>query len=140
MANEILVKNRSAITAQAAQGSAVAVGSYSSGTQTVVDNTIDGGSENSQGAFGLDIFFDVTIAGASNYAYADIYLEHSYDGSVFADPIYLLRSARISSSFTGLLYICRLYEIPPFLKLKWKPYSHTCDGAIVVIPQVNEVQ
>jgi len=140
MANEILVKNRSAITAQAAQGSAVTAGVYSTGVQTVVDNTMDGGSENSQGAFGLDIFFNVTIAASVNYAYADIYMEHSYDGSIFSDPTYLLRSARISDAFTGLLYICRLYEVPPFLKLKWKPYGYTCDGAIMAIPQVNEVQ
>lgn len=140
MSNELLLKTRSVIIAQTAQGSAVSVGSFSSGTQTIIDNSFDGGSENARGASYLDVFFDIAIAAASNYAYVDVYMESSIDGTTFSEPKFVVRSESISTSSASLISICRLPVIPLYLKLKWKPYSHTIDGVLKVVPVLTEFQ
>lgn len=67
MANEILQKSRTRITAQAG-GTALAAdknpgeAGYTGGAATAIDNTYDGGSENGKGADYLQLELDVTSA------------------------------------------------------------------------------
>jgi len=140
MSNEWLLKTRSVIIAQTAQGSAVSVGSFSSGTQTIIDNSFDGGSENAKGASYLDIFFDVTIAASANYSYVEVYIESSIDGTTFSDPEFLTRSNKISTSSASLQKLCRLPIVPLYSRLKWKPSGYTIDGILKVVPVLMESQ
>ena len=87
MANEILIKSRTRITAQASgaltadyyPGDGTDYSGSSAGTCTTIDNTYDGGSENGQGAHFLNLELDVTAAPATA-ATADIYYRGSEDG------------------------------------------------------------
>ena len=84
MANEILQKSRSRITAQSASALTAdeypGDGSYSTtGNCATLDNTIDGGSENSQGADVVQLELDVTSA-PGTAASAQIYWRGSEDG------------------------------------------------------------
>lgn len=84
MANEVLKKSRSRITAQSSSALTAdeypGDGSYTLTTNcTTLDNTYDGGSENCKGADHVNLELDVTSAPATA-ATADIYYRGSEDG------------------------------------------------------------
>ncbi len=140
MSNEILLKARSAITAQAAQGSAITASSYSSGTQTVIDNTFDGGSENAQGAYALMLFLEMSIAASDTSTYARVFMESSYNGTDYSEPELVGQSEALDNSGTPDYKLFTIFEPPPYCKLKLYAYGGTFDGALIAIPQVVEVQ
>ncbi len=84
MANEILKKSRSRITAQSSSALTADQypedGSYSADSNcTTLDNTYDGGTENCKGADFVNLELDVTSAPATAGS-ADIYYRGSEDG------------------------------------------------------------
>ena len=85
MANEVLQKSRSTITAQDNSSSLDETydpnsASYTGGTPTVIDNTYDGGSENAKGAEVLKLELLVTT-GPGTAGGAEIWYSESEDGT-----------------------------------------------------------
>ena len=140
MSNEVLLKTRSAITAQAGQGSAISANSYSSGTQTVIDNTIDGGSENSQGACELELFLEMTISASDTTTYARVYMESSYDGTNYSEKTLVLTSPALDSSSTSDYFLGTICSPPPYCRFSIYAYSGTFDAKLIVVPKLFEVQ
>ncbi|HHE65295.1 MAG TPA: hypothetical protein ENL09_04660 [Bacteroidetes bacterium] len=84
MANEILLKSRTTITAQG-DGTALTAdvdpnGAYTGDTPVVLDNTYDGGTENCFGADYLNLELNVTTAPGTE-ANAEIWYSISEDGT-----------------------------------------------------------
>ena len=84
MANEVLQKARTVITAQS-NGTALTAdidpnGAYTGDTPAVIDNTYDGGTENAKGAEYLNLELEVTTAPKAA-ATAEIWYSESEDGT-----------------------------------------------------------
>lgn len=131
--SEILQNYRSEISVQTVQGSAVAAGNFSTGTETVIDNTSDGGSENAKGAIAVSMVVEVNPSfRPSNTAYCALYVSYSKDGTNWTDYEGFAEvqvSTTVDSVFAGSLAMDM-----PYAKVKGKAISYAFDFALIGIP------
>lgn len=135
MANQIYQDWNASITVQA--GAAITANNFSSGSQTVIDSTHDGGSENAKGATWIDIWINVTSAPSSEAA-AEIWSEESPDNTNFANAQPSLVETVPTS--TGYVYMGRHYIQAPYTKLKVKAISYGFTATVIGLPVTIEVQ
>ena len=145
MANEILKKARTAITAQT-NSSALDTdynpnsGSYTGGTPTVIDNTYDGGSENAKGADYLKLYLNVTDAPATAGS-AQIWAAESEDGTNYTIYKY---SHTIGDAIgtTAALYDAGEFVLSSnYVKLAVHAVSYDIDACtLIAVPMLYEAQ
>lgn len=144
MANEILQKSRTRITAQG-NGTALTAdedlnsASYTGDTSATIDNTYDGGSENGQGADFLQLELDVTSA-PSTAAGAQIWWRGSEDGTNYTQWKYshtvgddiALSAARYDGGLFSLSY--------QYTQLAVMAVDYAFTAALYATPKLSEVQ
>lgn len=143
MANEILQKARTAITAQG-NGTALTAdvdpnGSYTGDTPVILDNTYDGGSENCKGADYLNLELNVTTA-PSTAATAEIWFSESEDGTNFTKWRYS-HSIGDDIATSVARYIGGLFFLKAnYTKLAVVANSYAFNAALYATPKLVEVQ
>ena len=153
MANEILQKSRTRITAQTNYTSTAfkageyptdatwnTSGNYYGGEPTVIDNTYDGGSENSKGAMFLSLELDVTDAPASA-ATAEIWYSVSEDGTNYTRWKYS-HTVGDTIQTTAARYSAGIFELTAqYTKLAVVAISFDIDAAtLYATPKLVELQ
>ena len=142
--SEILQKSRATITAQASGALAAGYdpnsGSYTGGAATVIDNTFDGGSENSKGSHFLNLELNVTTA-PSTAATAEIWYRGSEDGTNYTkwkyshtvgEPIVITTATRYSAGLFELTY--------QYTELKAVAVSYDFTSTLLATPKLYEGQ
>lgn len=141
MANEIRLKSRATLTAQAsgAHTAGTVPTDATGGTSTTIDNTYDGGSENGLGSHYVNLDLDVTTAPATA-ATADIYYKGSEDGSTWTVWKYshtvgasiLTSAARYQAGIFELVY--------QYTQLKVMANSYGFTSTLLATPKLVELQ
>ena len=155
MANEILLKNRTIITAQQNyQTGPVAwkaneyptdatwntSGAYYGADPIVINNTI--GTVNSKGAHFLKLILAVTIGAATTGASAQIWYSESYDGTNYTKYKYSHTVGELITDVDGVYYDAGIFELTaPYTKLVVAAVTYDIDdGDLLAIPMLYEVQ
>lgn len=134
MANEIRKKFRAAITAQAS--AAITADAFSGGSETVLDNTYDGGSENCLGAEFVELYLNVT-SGPTSAASAEVWAAHSHDGTNYTAYEYVA-SVEVPTG-TGLYFVGYM-ALSSYNKLKIKAIDYGFTAALTAVPVLMEAQ
>ena len=130
----ILQNYRSEISVQTVQGSAVTSGNFSTGTEAIIDNTSDGGSENAKGAIAVSLVVEVnpSFRPQASGAYCALYVSYSKDDTNWTDYEGFAEvqvSTTVDSVFAGSLAMDM-----PYAKVKGKAIGEDFDFALVGIP------
>lgn len=155
MANEILVKNRTVITAQQNyQTGPVAwkaneyptdttwntPGAYYGADPAEINNTI--GSTNAKGAHFLKLILVVTTGAATPGASAQIWSSESYDGTNYTKWKYSHTVGELITDADGVYYDAGIFELAaPYTKLAVAAITYDIDdGDLLAIPMLYEAQ
>jgi len=157
MSSEILLKNRSVITAQQNyQIGPVAFkaneyptdatwntsGTYYGAAPAVIDNRISGGSDNGKGAHFLKLILSVTVGAATTGASAQIWYSESHDGTNYTKYRYSHTFGELITAEDGVYYDAGIFELSaPFTKLAVAAITYDIDAAtLLAIPMLYEGQ
>ncbi len=157
MTTEILLKNRTVVTAQQNyQTGPVAwkageyptdatwntSGAYYGADPTVIDNTFDGGSENAKGAHFLKLILAVTTGAATTGASAQIWYSESYDGTNYTKYKYSHTVGELITDADGVYYDAGIFQLTaPYTKLVVAAITYDIDdGDLLAIPMLYEGQ
>lgn len=155
MANEILLKNRTIITAQQNyQTGPVAwkaneyptdatwntSGAYYGADPTIINNTI--GTVNGKGAHFLKLILAVITGAATTGASAQIWSSESYDGTNYTKYKYSHTVGELITDADGVYYDAGIFELTaPYTKLVVAAITYDIDaGDLLAIPMLYEVQ
>lgn len=145
MATEILQKSRATITAQSNGVALTAAydpnsGSYTGSTPAVIDNTYDGGSENSKGAEFLNLELNVTSA-PSTATSAQIWFCTSENGTNYTRWQYAQTVPESILSTGAARYNVGLFVLTAqYTKLAVVAVSYAFTAALYATPKLMELQ
>ena len=146
MANEILQKARSTITAQDNTASLDETydpnsASYTGGTPAVIDNTYDGGSENAKGADYVNLMLHIIDAPATAGG-AQIWYSESEDGTNYTLYKYSHTVGDAIGTTDGIYYDAGVFFLKAqFTKLAVNAVSYDIvDCTLFATPKLSEVQ
>jgi len=144
MANEILQKSRTTITAQASgaltAGFDPSSGSYTGGAATPIDNTYDAGTENSKGSEWVNLQLNVTTAPATA-ATAQIWFRGSEDGTNYTKWKYSHTVGDSILATTGALYDAGMFQLSyQYTELKVMAISYGFTADLKATPKLMELQ
>lgn len=138
MANEVLKKLRTAFVAQAS--ATLTDGNYSAGTETPLDNTYDGGSENCQGADQARMTVNVTTGPSSTDAIAEVWTaKYDDENSQYEQYEYAL-SVAIPQSTTGSFSAGFIVLDSTLTKAKLKAEDDGFVAELIATPILPEIQ
>jgi len=143
MANEILLKSRTTITAQASgaltAGEDPNSGTYTGGAATVIDNTYDAGTENSLGADYLQLELDVTTA-PTTAGGAEVWYRGSEDGTNYTKWKYS-HTVGDDIATTADRYDAGLFFLSyQYTELKVKAVDYGYTATLYATPKLHEAQ
>ncbi len=137
MANEVLKKLRTAFVAQAS--AAITANTFSGGTETPLDNTYDGGSENCKGADQARISINITAA-PSSAAVAEVWTtKYDDENSQYEQYEYAL-SVEIPVTVTGSYSLGFLVLDSTLTKAKIKAIDYGFTAELIATPILPELQ
>jgi len=137
MANEVRKKLRTAFVAQAS--AAITADAFSSGSETPLDNTYDGGSENCLGADQARMSINITAAPSSE-AVAEIWTaKYDDENSQYEQYEYAL-SAVIPVTVTGSYSAGFIVLDSSLTKAKIKAIDYGFTAELIATPILPEIQ
>ena len=137
MASEIRVKLRNPITVQAS--AAMTAPDFSTGAETPIDNTYDGGTENGLGAEQARMTVNVTGAPGGDTTVEIWTAKYDDANSVYEDYEYAL-SVKVLSGTTGSFSAGSILLNSTLTKAKMKSIDQNMTASLIAVPITCEAQ